>query len=100
MTFHNGNATYVEKVSLNIKDLERSLKFYTETIGFQVLNQNETSAELTADGENVLLILKQTDKERTHPRSAGLYHFALLLPEREDLALMTMQLAAKQIPLG
>lgn len=100
MTFHNGNATYVEKVSLNIKDLERSLKFYTETIGFQVLNQSETSAELTADGENVLLILNQTDKERTHPRSAGLYHFALLLPEREDLALMTMHLAAKQIPLG
>ena len=100
MTFHSGKATYVETVSLNIKDLNRSLEFYTKTIGFSVLKQDETYAELTADGDNVLLILNQVDKERTHPRSAGLYHFALLLPERADLALMTMHLASKRIPLG
>ena len=100
MTFHSGKATYVETVSLNIKDLNRSLEFYTKTICFSVLKQDETYAELTADGDNVLLILNQVDKERTHPRSAGLYHFALLLPERADLALMTMHLASKRIPLG
>lgn len=100
MTFHNKNATYVETVSLNIKDLNRSLDFYTNTIGFTIKEQDGTRAELTADGENVLLILNQVDKERTHPRAAGLYHFALLLPTREDLALITMHLAAKRIPLG
>ena len=30
MTFHSGKATYVETVSLNIKDLNRSLEFCTE----------------------------------------------------------------------
>lgn len=100
MSFHTKNATYVETVSLNIKDLNRSVEFYTNIIGLTVKEQNGTRAELTANGENVLLILNQTDKERTHPRAAGLYHFALLLPTREDLALITMHLASKKIPLG
>ena len=100
MAFHNKNATYVETVSLNIKDLNRSIDFYTKIIGLSVKEQNSTHAELTADGENVLLVLNQVDKERTHRRASGLYHFALLLPTREDLALITMHLAANRIPLG
>lgn len=100
MTFHSGNATYVERVSLNIKNLERSLEFYTKIIGFSVLSQDDTHAELTSNGETVLLTLNQVDKERTHSRSTGLYHFALLLPTRDDLALMTMHLASNNIPLG
>lgn len=100
MSFHSGNATYVETVSLNIENLERSLEFYTKIIGFTVLSQDATRAELSADGESVLLILNQVDKGRTNTRSAGLYHFALLLPERADLALMTMHLASNKVPLG
>lgn len=100
MPFHSKNATYVETVSLNIKDLNRSIDFYTKMIGLTVKSQDDNRAELTADGENVLVILNQVDKERTHRRASGLYHFALLLPSRDDLALVTMHLAANRVPLG
>lgn len=100
MTFHSGNATFVETVSLNIKDLHQSIEYYTDIIGFKVLKQEDKYAELTADGTTPLLILNEVEKDRTHARAAGLYHFALLLPTREDLALITTHLASKRVPLG
>ncbi|WP_053365697.1 VOC family protein [Bacillus sp. FJAT-27245] len=87
MKFHREPATFVGQVHLKVQDLERAISFYKEVIGFKVLNQAEQKASLTADGKTVLLTLEQP--EAVGPRQAGttgLYHFALLLPERSDLA--------------
>src|SRR5690625_5077335 len=87
MKFHQPPATYINTVSLKVANLERSLQIYTEILCFDVLSQDSNNASLTVDGQNTLLTLKQTDKfAKTLRKTVGLYHFALLLPKRTDLA--------------
>ncbi|MGG3800861.1 VOC family protein [Metabacillus fastidiosus] len=87
MNFHQEPVTFVGRVNLKVQNLERSLAFYQEVIGFKVLEQTETSANLTADGKTVLLSIQQpNDIVPRQERTTGLYHFALLLPRRSDLA--------------
>ncbi|RDU38041.1 glyoxalase [Neobacillus piezotolerans] len=87
MNFHREPATFVGQVNLKVQDLERSISFYKEVIGFTVLNQSERKASLTADGKTVLLTIEQPEAAGPkQPRTTGLYHFALLLPNRSDLA--------------
>ncbi|MED4454916.1 VOC family protein [Metabacillus fastidiosus] len=87
MNFHQEPVTFVGQVNLKVQNLERSLAFYQEIIGFKVLEQTETSASLTADGKTVLLSIQQPNNiVPKQERTTGLYHFALLLPRRSDLA--------------
>ncbi|MFY4774994.1 VOC family protein [Metabacillus sp. RGM 3146] len=100
MSFHKAPATFVSKVSLLVEDLERSLSFYKEKIGFQVLEQTATKAVLTADGKTPLLSIEQPDNLKTgRLRTTGLYHFALLLPKRADLANVLMHFLETGYPL-
>lgn len=86
MEFHREPATFVGKVNLKVQDLQRSLTFYQDVIGFKVLAQTERIVDLTADGKTVLLSIEQPeDVVPKQPHTTGLYHFALLLPSRGDL---------------
>ncbi|AJD89857.1 glyoxalase [Jeotgalibacillus malaysiensis] len=101
MTFHSPPATFVEEVALNVTDLERSVQFYTQIIGFKVLSENKKEVQLTADGQTPLLKLIQPEgASPKQPRTTGLYHFAILLPTRGDLAAIIEHLAAHKIQLG
>jgi catechol 2,3-dioxygenase len=75
-------------LALSVSDLARSLAYYTDAIGFQVLHQDESSATLGAGGRP-LLLLTHHPGARAWPRGGrsytGLYHFAILLPTRTDL---------------
>lgn len=94
MNFHREPSTYVGQVNLKVQNLERALKFYQEVIGFKILNQTETSANLTADGKTVLLSIEQPDHvSPMQGKTTGLYHFALLLPTRADLAQIVQHFA-------
>jgi catechol 2,3-dioxygenase len=87
MNFHREPITFVGNVNLKVQNLERSLVFYQEVIGFKVLEQTERTADLTADGKTVLLSIEQPDHVvPKQGRTTGLYHFAILLPKRSDLA--------------
>src|SRR5690606_29798182 len=99
--FHRAPHTYVGQVNLNVQDLERSLKFYQEVIGFKVMNRTAVSADLTADGRTVLLTIMQPDDViPLQGRTTGLYHYALLLPTRTDLASIVRHLAQLGVRLG
>ncbi|PAV28274.1 glyoxalase [Virgibacillus profundi] len=78
---------YVGEVNIKVTNMEKSLTFYKEIMGFDVLGQSERKAALTADGKTPLLVLEQPSgimpKEE---RTTGLYHFAILLPSRADLS--------------
>ncbi|MBG9544359.1 glyoxalase [Cytobacillus firmus] len=87
MNFHQKPITFVAQVNIKVQDLQRSLAFYKEVIGFKVLSKTDRTAELTADGKTALLRIEQPENaEPKMGRTTGLYHFALLLPKRSDLA--------------
>ncbi|MBH0163927.1 VOC family protein [Fictibacillus sp. 7GRE50] len=79
--------THIGSVTLKVRNLEKLVTFYTETIGLQVLTKRKSIVELTADGKTPLIILEGNPELRARPiKSAGLYHLALLVPSRTDLA--------------
>ena len=87
MHFHEKPNTYVTNVEIKVSDLQRSLTYYQEVIGFKVLHQESHKATLTADGKTALLTIVQPDKvEEKTSLTTGLFHFAILLPTRRDLA--------------
>lgn len=101
MNFHEKPNLYIRDITLNISDLQRSLAFYTDFLGFHILEQEERKAVLTADGKSPIIILQQPDG--VSPKEAGrsgLYHFAILLPSRADLGEMLIHLVKNNYPLG
>ena len=91
--FHREPNTFVGQVSINVTNLESAITFYQNIIGFQVLEQTERKAVLTADGKTGLLTLEQpVDVIAKEGRTSGLYHFALLLPTRADLSIFLRNL--------
>ncbi|MDQ0270534.1 VOC family protein [Cytobacillus purgationiresistens] len=87
MSFHAKPNIFVNQVELKVEDLQRSLDFYQNTIGFKVLEKTDRTASLTADGAHPLLTIEQPeDIKAKEPRRTGLYHYALLLPTRAHLA--------------
>lgn len=89
-------------IKLKISNLERSIQFYKDVVGLQVLNQQATFAQLTVDGITALLELEQLPESIITPRrsTAGLYHFAILLPTREQLGLSLRNLIKSGIHIG
>lgn len=95
-------STELGQVSLRIRNLARSVRFYTEVVGLRMLRQQGRVAELTADGKNILLVLEEVEDLALQPErtAAGLYHFAILVPDRESLGLVIRNLVAHNIPVG
>ena len=75
----------VGAVHLTVADLGRSLAFYRQAVGLEVLDEGGPRAVLGAGGHELLVLVEQPGA-RPVPGSTGLYHFALLVPERPDLA--------------
>lgn len=93
-------AVDVGVVSLKVADLKRSLAFYTGSIGLAVLRQDERSALIGA-GKRAILALEQVDGANPAPENTtGLYHAAILFPDRRSLAVKIAQLTAARVPLG
>jgi catechol 2,3-dioxygenase len=81
-------ATEIGLLSLTIADLPRSLAFYTEALGFEVLSQDVSGATLGAAGKPLLLLTEDTGASpwpNDRYGYTGLYHFAVLMPSRADL---------------
>jgi catechol 2,3-dioxygenase len=90
----------IGEVSLAVSSLDRSLSFYTEVLGFRVDGQSGTSAALAAGPTRVVLRLEQLEGARPRPRrTSGLYHVAILVPDRAALGRSLRRLAAAEWPL-
>jgi len=101
MNFHHEPVKFVDEVNLKVQDLERSVAFYKEVIGFEVLEKTSESASFSADGKNVLLTVEQPEKVvPKQRRTTGLFHFALLLPKRSDLSEIVKYFADIGIQVG
>src|SRR5438045_2485466 len=88
--------THVGAVRLQVSDLERSIVYYEKVIGLRVHAQTSNRAELAAHGDDrVLVFLEAKSGISPVPRRGafGLYHFALLLPDRAELGRFAAHLA-------
>lgn len=72
-------------VHLTVHDLPLELAFYRERLGLELIRQEQGRAVLGA-GTRALLELHFDPEAQRARGTAGLYHFALLLPSRSDLA--------------
>ena len=77
--------THIGHVSLTVADLDRQIEFYEKVIGLQVRDRNDQTASLGA-GRQDLLRLTQVPGAGRRRGTTGLYHFAILLPDRRELA--------------
>jgi catechol 2,3-dioxygenase len=80
--------TRLGALRLQVSDLERSLDYYQQLLGLRVIARDRMSASLGAHGgARPLVHLHTSPGTRAAPRGGrlGLYHFALLLPDRGSL---------------
>lgn len=100
-------STYVGGVSLQVSDLERSLGFYRDLLGFDVREEaprdGRRAARLAVPGTTTELVelLEKPGVRRVPPRGLiGLYHFAILLPSRGDLGRFFRHAALARVHVG
>ena len=86
------------EVHLTVTDLDRSVAFYEDAIGLR-LHRREDPVAAMGSGEEDLLVLYEEPSARRAGRHAGLYHYALLFPSREELARAALRLAATKTPI-
>lgn len=88
-------------VRLQVADLDRSLAFYTTVLGLRLAEQRPGLAILAA-GDAPLVILQERPGARPVRRRGhlGLFHFAILLPNRAALGAFLTHLAPLNVPLG
>lgn len=90
-------------VHLTVADLERSLKFYRDLLGFEVTTRYGNSAVfLSAGGYHHHIGLNTwagVGAPPPVPGHAGLYHFAILFPTRKELAKILKKLIEAEYPL-
>jgi catechol 2,3-dioxygenase len=91
--------TKIQSIDLKVKDLNRSLSFYSDLIGFKIISQNEENAWLSATGEMPYLFKLTEDKNAIYrpEGTTGLFHIAVRLPSRKELARVFLRLFDKKV---
>ncbi len=90
--------TRIGAVHLSVADLDRSVAYYESAIGLLVHERSGSRASLGAGGGD-LLVLTERLGARPAGGFAGLFHFALLLPERIDLSRWLAHAARERVAL-
>lgn len=81
-------------VRLAVADVKRSLRFYNGLMGMNVFAESAGRAVLgSSEGEPIVILEEEKGVKPSSPGTRGLYHYALLLPSRRDLARMFARLA-------
>jgi catechol 2,3-dioxygenase len=86
-------------VHLTVPNLKQSLAFYQNVLGFKAHRIDKNVAHLGAGGDDLLLLTENPDAKMPR-RATGLYHFAILVPSRFELARALRHLAQHDIELG
>jgi len=95
--------THLGRVRLQVANLGRSLAFYEKVLGMRAINSGTGSIGLGPDGEEREIVhLRWRTGARPVPRRGllGLYHFAILLPDRASLGRFVAHLAAIGVQAG
>lgn len=97
-TFMIDPQTEVGAVSLAVKDLFGMRDFYRDVIGLNLLSQSSESVDLGADGRTLVRLFSKAGGI-SYPNATGLFHLALLLPNRAELGRWLNHLIRSGYPL-
>ncbi|HYH14591.1 MAG TPA: VOC family protein [Flavisolibacter sp.] len=103
-TYHAPTGIRIGHIHLKVSDLERSIAFYRDVMGFDLLFHIDKGAFLSVGGYHHHIGLNTWFSEGVEPlhrkaKSTGMYHFALNYPTRKDLALALKRLHEKNYPI-
>src|SRR3712207_310989 len=84
-------------VHLTVTDLDRSVAWYQDALGLRVHKREDGTAAMGAD--EPVVVLHEEPGARPAGRHAGLYHYALLYPSREELARAVLRVSQAQTPV-
>lgn len=90
----------LDPVCLKTNDLEPMLSFYHKDFGLNIIRSDENMTVLGCGekSRDPMLILNDDEKATDAPRdAAGLYHFAILVPDRKSLATAYLTLGKRGI---
>lgn len=90
-------ATIMGHVALTVSSLENQVLFYEKALGFKVHWREGNRAGLGAGGAD-LLVLNEEPNLKRYRGVTGLYHFAVVFPNRRELAIAMARLFALKIP--
>lgn len=89
--------TRIGHIHLTVADLERQLEFYQRVLGFQLHWREDRRAGLGAGREDLLRLTEDPAARRVRG-TTGLYHFAVLFPQRRELARSVARLFSLRYP--
>jgi catechol 2,3-dioxygenase len=93
--------TTVGVVRLTVSDLPRVTSFYEEVLGLSSSAHDDCRVILSAaGGEQLVELYGESDAAARNPRWPGLFHLALLVPDRPELAMALARVAAARWPLS
>lgn len=90
-------STTLGAVNLTVSNLDRLLDWYQRVLGFKI-HQREGDVARLGTGRDDLLVLMERPGVRKYRGTTGLYHYAVLLPSRRELALAIARLLAYRYP--
>lgn len=98
--FQLPSEAHVGHVRLQVADMERSLAFYGELLGFREISHNGDTVALSSTGQLPyhIVLTERRGAQPKPPRTTGLYHVAIRFPTRHALARTVMRLATHNWP--
>lgn len=88
------------RIELTVGNLDRSLAFYQQALGMKLLSSEGKIAHLGVEGRELLQLTEVPGATPTLRSATGLYHFAILLPTRVDLARFVRHISTLGLRLG
>jgi catechol 2,3-dioxygenase len=89
--------TRLGPVELTVASLDRLILFYQDMLGLRLKQREAGLAELGAGGETLLRLIEYPHARRARG-TTGLYHFAVLVPSRTELARVIARLIDRRYP--
>jgi catechol 2,3-dioxygenase len=92
--------TAVGPVTLTVRELEGARDFYERVVGLRALAAADGRAVLGAGSRPLVELVEDRAARSRPPRTSGLFHLALLVPDRAELARSLLRLIEARWPLA
>jgi catechol 2,3-dioxygenase len=92
--------THIGTVTLRVSDAERAIRWYGDMMGMELVDRTPERLSFGAGGKAFLFLDVRPDAPRRIEDTTGLYHIAILVPDRASLGGVLARIAEKGVRLG